>query len=571
MPVIEFNFKKLLHYLDFEITKEEFVELIPSLGADVERVEEEEMAVEFFPDRPDLYSVEGIGRAFRNFYKMRRFLGKRNSEIFFDEHIYNVKPSDIELRVDPNLKDIRPYIGCALIKGLEFDERDIQGLMNFQEKLHLTVGRKRKKVAIGIHDFDAVSPPFKYFGSPPNDRAFVPLGETKEMTLREILEKHEKGREYRHLVEDKPLFPLIEDKEGKVLSFPPIINSVTTTVTENTRNIFLDITGTHEETVMSVLAIVSTSFGEMGGEIYSLRLVDVHGREKMIPDLTPGKMEIEREYINKMLGRDFSEKEISFFLKGMGFGVEKIENGLMRVLIPAYRADILHPIDLVEDVAVACAYMSFSGTRPESMTYGKRLYPKLEKIRNYMSGIGFSEVMTLMLSSEDVLYNQMNISEPEEEIKIKNPITKEHTTLRTWLAPGLLTLLKNNRHRDLPQRIYELDYVFKGRTPVLCLEAVEISTTASFSDAKSYLKGVLKAMSESFLHGFDVEFVPVEHGSFIKGRVAEVKLVDKEDEKHSFGFFGEIHPLVLRNFSLEHPVCYFSLKLNFLAERGLLG
>ena len=295
MPVIELDFQKLKECLGFDISRDEFLEMIPSIGADVERASGDELAIEFFPDRPDLYSVEGIARAFRMLYGVRKS-GKGTPAKGADGAMplpeYTVHPSDITLTVDPNLLNIRPYIGCAVIEDLSFDERDILGLMNFQEKLHLTIGRKRKKVAIGIHDLDTITPPFRYYGADPDRCSFIPLAKEEEMTLREILEKHEKGVAYKHILEDKPLYPVIEDRNGYILSFPPIINGRQTTVTTDTKSIFLDLTGTNEETVMNVLSIVATSFAEMGGEIHGVRLHDVHGRKKVIPELDHRTMKI---------------------------------------------------------------------------------------------------------------------------------------------------------------------------------------------------------------------------------------------------------------------------------------
>jgi len=577
MPVIELDFRKLREYLGFDITREEFLEMIPSIGADVERTSGDELAIEFFPDRPDLYSTEGIARAFRMLHGARKS-GTGTPEASAAPAMplpdYPVHPSDVKLIVDPNLAGIRPYIGCAVVRGLEFDDGDIQGLMNFQEKLHLTIGRKRKKVAIGIHDLDSIKSPFRYYGADPDTCSFIPLAKEEEMTLREILEKHEKGVAYKHILEGKPLYPVIEDRDGYVLSFPPIINGTQTTVTTETKNIFLDLTGTDEATVMSVLNIVATSFAEMGGEIHGVHLHDVHGREKFIPDLRPRIMPetVSLEYVNRLLGTSLTQDEVIRHLKGMGIQADLRSSGETRfkVAIPPYRVDILHPIDLVEDIAISSGYMNFPGCRPGTMTYGRKLHPRLDKLRDYMSGIGFSEVMTLMLSSEDDQYVSTNLPEPGDTIKIRNPITRDHTTLRTWLAPGLLAILRNNKHRDLPQRIYELDYVFKGTEPGLKLEALEMSTTTSFSDSKAYTKSLLKAMEAPFLKDFEVEFEPTQHESFIPGRVSKLVLIErKRKEQHHFGIFGELHPELISNFSLENPVSYLGFALHVLQERGL--
>ena len=271
---------------------------------------------------------------------------------------------------------------------------------------------------------------------------------------------------------------------------------------------------------------------------------------------------------------EFSPAQITGYFRGMGFDAQELDGGAsFQVKLPPYRVDILHPMDLIEDIAISHGYMNFEGCRPESMSYGKKLHPRLELLRNYMAGIGFSEVMTLMLSSEEEQYALMHLNEAEDStcIKIKNPITKDHTTLRNWLAPGLLAILRNNRHRDLPQRIFGLDYVFDGSCPLLKLEALEMSSSSSFSDIMAYMRSLVKAMGEPFLKGFETVFEPASHPSFIPGRAASMILVEKEGgKKHEFALFGELHPEVIRNFSLENPVGYLGMNVHFLAELGLL-
>ena len=57
---------------------------------------------------------------------------------------------------------LAPFVVTALVKNITMTDELIKSLMDLQEKLHLGIGRDRKKVAIGVHDFDAVKPPFKY-------------------------------------------------------------------------------------------------------------------------------------------------------------------------------------------------------------------------------------------------------------------------------------------------------------------------------------------------------------------------------------------------------------------------
>ena len=174
------------------------------------------------------------------------------------------------------------------IRNVVMTDQIIRSLMELQEKLHLTVGRKRVKVAIGVHDLDRVTPPFVYKGVEPDSVSFVPLAKDVRMTMCEVLEKHEKGVAYKSILEGKPLYPVILDSNDEVLSFPPIINGCLTTVTNETKNIFIDVTGMDEATISGVLNIVTTSIAERGGDIETVTVL--RGRKKDVtPRLGPGQ------------------------------------------------------------------------------------------------------------------------------------------------------------------------------------------------------------------------------------------------------------------------------------------
>ncbi|MBN1110329.1 MAG: phenylalanine--tRNA ligase subunit beta, partial [Methanomassiliicoccales archaeon] len=263
MPVINFNLEDLKSLMGTQMKDQEVLERIPMIGADLHDFDPEskEASIEFFPTRPDLYSVEGLARALRAFFDIE--LGLRT---------YDIAASDISLRVESSVRNVRPYVVGAVIRGVRMDDRTIRSLMEMQEKLHLTVGRKRAKVAIGVHDLDKVTPPFVYKAVLPDSITFVPLAKEEPMTLAQVLERHEKGRDYRHLLEGKPLYPVILDRNEELLSFPPIINGRLTTVTQETTNLFIDITGTDQNTISGVLNIVCTSIAERSGVIETISL-----------------------------------------------------------------------------------------------------------------------------------------------------------------------------------------------------------------------------------------------------------------------------------------------------------
>lgn len=541
MPVVTFDYYDLLSLLGKEIEKDELLTKLPMIGVSLERVCSNEISIEVFPNRPDMLSVEGIARALRAFFGIEKGLKE-----------YEIEPPKISLKVEESVKNVRPYIGGAVVRNVELTDELISSLMDIQEKLHFSIGKDRKKMAIGLHDFDKVNPPFVYKGVKPNEIKFVPLEKEEEMDLDEILEKHEKGIAYAHLLKDAELYPIILDKNGNVLSFPPIINGQLTALTEETRNIFIDVTGTDEQAVKSTLIIVATLLAERGGKIEQVEIID---NEKIItPDLTPQQIEVDLNYIYKILKID-SKEEIKNALEKMGHNVEFVADKI-KVYSPAWRVDILHPIDIIEDIAIGYGYEKFEETLPQSMTFGESL--SYEKLHQTMIGLGFNEVITLSLSSIEKEFEKMEMEKGNEIVELENPITKEHSILRTSLIPSLMEILSKNRHNDLPQQIYEIGDVVEYKDKIkqkTMLAGVKIDAKANFTECKSIVEAILRNM------GYKMEVEEKNHPSFIEGRCASVIVEGKE-----IGYFGEIKPSVICNFGLEYPVIAFELDASFLLK-----
>ena len=544
MPVISIEYDDLIELLGQKVEMKKLVEMIPMMGADIGKIDYTQMDIEFFPDRPDLYSVEGVARALRGFLGFDKGLQK-----------YPISESGVKLIVDPPVTEVRPFIVSGLVKGVEITDFFIQSLMDMQEKLHLTLGRKRMKTAIGVHDFRNIKPPFTYKAVDPESIQFIPLGKTESMDLEEILRKHEKGRDYACTLEGFPRYPIIVDANNEVLSFPPIINGTLTTVTEDTKDIFLDLTGNDMNAVNQALNIIATALAERGGKIERVEVV-YSDETIMTPDLEPTKMDLELEYLNSMLGTEISLEDAAFHLEKMRFGSE-IEEGKIITSIPAYRGDILHPIDLVEDVAISYGYMKFQPVLPQSMTFGKpkEIIEFCGKLRTIMVGFGYNEVLTLTLSNEKEQFEKMGLEVMDRAIA-QNPLTEDHTCLRVSLIPSLLSTLRVNRHRDLPQKIFEVGIVIPEKENVYKLSGVAIHPKASFTEVKSLVEGILGAFNVKY------SIEPLSHGSFVDGRSASVISNDE-----SIGVFGELHPSVITNFDLSNPILAFELDVEGMRNK----
>lgn len=540
MPVINFKYSDLCTMLGEQVPEQRLVERIPMIGADMHETEGEtdEMSVEFFPDRPDLYSVEGLARALRAFLDIQPGM-----------KTYPVEESDLEVFIDQSVKSVRPYFCCGVVRDVEITDEFLRSLMELQEKLHITIGRKRSKLAIGVHDLSTVKAPFTYRLADPKSIRFVPLAMDEEMDLDEILERNEKGKEYNKLLAGMKQYPVILDSEGRVLSFPPIINGRLTTVTVGRHDLFIDVTGNDAKAVKGALDIVATALAERGGRIESVIMHDGE-REFRSPDLTPSTWKISVAACDRFLGRELGPDGTVECLRRMG--LDAVADGdEVTVTIPSVRLDIMHEVDVFEDVATGFGFDNFGGAYKVDQTPGL-LLPETtfsENIRDVMIGLGFTEVNTLTLSNQEEEFGISRLPELDV-VRVLNPITVDHTCLRAYLAPSLVKILRHNKHRDLPQRIFEVGYVIRDNCTKLHLCAMATASKVPFTEVKSW--------TESFLReaGIDYTLEPCEYETFVPGRGASIV-----SEGKVIGMFGEMAPSVVVGYGITHPVGFCEIDL----------
>ena len=268
--------------------------------------------------RADLWSAEGLARGLCCYLGLEK--GPRH---------YKIGKPAVEVNVDARLFNIRPFIACAIVKNVHLTDSMIRDIMHLQDKLDKTYGRSRQKRSIGIYNFDLITSPIEYTAIKPNEVAFVPLGFNEKMRLDEILEKHPKGVEYGHIVKKNPLYPILFDGEGKVLSFPPIINSNDLgKITEESRNLLVEVTGTLRKTVTNTLGLVTSALIDRGGEAFEA-IINYPGgltyKEKTVitPDFCKRLMQLSVEETNRLIGIKLSAKEIGELLLTAGLGARK--------------------------------------------------------------------------------------------------------------------------------------------------------------------------------------------------------------------------------------------------------
>ena len=553
MPVITLYTERFSRFAGKPISVEDLAKWLPWIGFDIEEKGEDYVKVEYNPNRIDFCSYAGVARALKGFMEWEIGLPK-----------YEAKEPTATLVIDEAVADVRPYMLAAIVRNIKLDEDAVVELMDMQEDLHWGIGRDRKKASIGIHNLDVIKPPFKYTAVEPEGVKFVPLGKTEAMTPKEILEKHEKGVDYRHLVDWAPRYPLLVDRDENVLSMPPIINGELTRVSAETRNLFLDVTGPSYEAVEKSLNVLATALADMGATIEKV-YVKYPDRTVISPTFEPEKMRLRVDYANRLLGIKISEEEAVKCVQKCRLGAEKVEEGVLEVAIPPYRIDILHEVDLVEEVAIGYGYYRLKPTIPKAITVGEKhpVYVVADTVRQIMVGLGFLEVMNFTLTNERVHYEFMRIK-PKNPVKLANPVSLEYTVIRQLLLPGLMKNLAENKHESFPQRLFEVSDVanINPRLETMCerrlhLAAVSSHSTANFTEMKSFYEALLANLG---LENWQIK--EARHPSFLDGRTAAIYIKNRR-----LGVLGEIHPEVLNNFELENPTAAFEMDLEMLIRR----
>lgn len=542
MPKIILNKKVFERLVGKQLPLEELKDRISMLGTDLERIEANEIEVEIFPNRPDMLSEQGFARAFSSFIGIKTGLKR-----------YEVKKFGSQVFVK-DLPPQWPYAVACIVKGIKFDDEKIREVIQLQEKLGTTFTRNRKKGGLGLYPLEKITFPVTFTGKDPDEIKFCPLEFSQAITGRQILSKHPKGREYGHLMESWKTYPVFVDSKGVIMSMPPIINSHDVgKIDETTTDVFIEGTGPDLSTITVSLSILVTSLADMGGEIYSLEIISPQ-RKFDFPNVTPQKMKLELNYINKRLGLQLKEKVAKELLERMGYGYEN-----EMVLIPAYRADILHQVDLAEDIAIAYGYENFNAEIPQVATIGEedKTEKFLKKVRDILVGLKLLEVKNYHLLTKEELTVKMNL---QTEVVAINNALGDYNHLRNSLLPCLMKNLNENRHNEYPQDIFEIGKMFdfndKEKTGVeerYKLAVILCHENADFTGIKQILNVLINAL------GLKCKVKEAEHPSYIAGRAGEIIVHDKK-----IGFIGEIAPKVIVNWNLSIPVAGLELDLEEL-------
>ena len=450
MPTAKFNIKYLTSLTRLKISGKKLQEQISKLGLEIGEVTNEDISIELNLSRPDLLDPVGLARAIRYFvHKSSKYtynFGNENPEM--------------SISVSDNIKDIRPFIAGMVVKGIKFDDVSLAQLMSFIDKFCDTFGRKRKKIAVGIHNLDSIeSRELLYFLA--DDEKFIPLNSKNQENFSHIIKTNKKGIAYGETIDNGERgYPVLKDKKG-VLAVIPIINSDRTRVIESTKSLFVDVTGSSEYAIEKSMDMLAAMFLDMGAKIYPV-ITSYGGSKKIYPVMKSKYIFVDLEEIEKSLGVRFDYVAAISLANKMGYEAALVGKKI-RFRVPEYRLDVINEQDIIEDMAIAYGYdyiqpvglPSYNAGSLESTTLKNR------NMESVMTGIGFTQVMNSYLTNPYANYEKMEVKRAREEaVTIANSVNSSISMLRTWLLPSLMGNLSRSQHEKMPHRLFELDMAF---------------------------------------------------------------------------------------------------------------
>jgi len=539
MPVVELSYKRLQKLVG-KVTKKQISDSLPFLGLDIESENKDLIRIEYSPNRPDYSTDFGIALGLQGLLQIKTGAIKLNIK----------KSKKYVISVKSEVSKIRPFVTGIVAKNGKIDDNTIKQFLTLQEDLHFGIGRKRKKSSIGIHDLDKITFPLVYKAANRNHK-FIPLNSKKELSISEILNNTDVGKDYGSILGNFSLVPLILDANQKTVSFPPIINAAVTTVTTKTKNLFVEVTGINKEDAEDMLSVVATILQSAG---FTLESVQISGAKNSSPKLEQKKMSVSPSLINQILGLNLNTSKIISSLKKSRLDASTKGKNII-CAIPAYRFDIFGSMDLVEEVALGYGIQNLEPTLSPSQTLGQKHSNSinLQSISSIMTGLGYMEALNSSLTSKRILYDNTK-RDSSKIISVLDSKSLEHTILRDSLLPGLIENLAKNIHESYPQKLFEIGTIFNKTSSVteethLC--AVSSHKNANFSEIKSILQSVIQ-----LIFGKTCETKTTTHTTFEKGHVANITVNGK-----IIGIIGEISESTKDNFKLRESIVSFEVNL----------
>mmetsp|Transcript_16267 Transcript_16267/g.18421 ORF Transcript_16267/g.18421 Transcript_16267/m.18421 type:complete len:617 (-) Transcript_16267:813-2663(-) len=613
MPVISVEKNLLFKTLEVpaDFTEKQFDELCFEFGIELDEVLEEEgkeiYKIDLPANRYDLLCLEGLTRA------LRVFENKEPAPTFTV-----IKPSaDVlaktELVVKKETSQIRKFVVAAILRDITFDESSYQSFIDLQEHLHRNICRQRTLVSVGTHDLDTIEGPFTYEALPPEEICFKHLFADKEMKGKEMLDWFRTAPEGKHIkpytdiIYDSPVYPVVKDKNKTVMSLPPIINGSHSKMSVNTKNVFIEATATDLTKAKIVLNTICAMFSRYCAKPETVEAVNVRyeatGEQSLFPDMSTREASADIKEMCSTIGVDIEPEKIVKLCDKMQLGPARLDGkGGVIVTVPVTRSDILHAVDIIEDVAIAYGYNNIPRTIPVSHAPGRELpiNQLSDMMRLELGRQGYTELMSLGLCSHDENFAYLNREDDgKSAVKLSNPKTIEFQVVRTSLIPGTLKTLAENRSMKISEgiRLFEVTDVVlmngemdKDEADIGCrnerhlvvlyagptagveiihgmvdriMQSLAVVPSPDYCVEASETAGVKRLVANEAEFGqYLVE--PEDNPTFFRDMSACLKVKKRGSSEYvKVGSFGALHPSVLSNFKLSFPASIFEMNLEF--------
>jgi len=331
------------------------------------------------------------------------------------------------------------------------------------------------------------------------------------------------------------------------------------------------------------------------------------------PKLSTRREKATVEFCNSLIGIQLSPSEMQTLCNKVQLGpAALLENDtILEVTVPPTRSDILHAVDIAEDIGIAYGYNNIVKRVPETNTVGGEfpLNQVGDLLRDEIGRAGYTEVLTHGLCSIHDNFTALQCPVREDlAVSLLNPANIEYQVVRTTLLPGLLKTLQHNKSASFTNgfKLFEIsDVVLVDKSNVVTdtivgarnsrkLAAVYAGPTSGFeiihglvdrimtltevAPEAAYVATSMKkaqgAEDEKYRvsrEGWYYTIAPLpaegahESKMYFTGRAAQVLLTKPGNaEKVRLGTFGILHPLVLKNFNIQYPCSVVELDLEEL-------
>jgi phenylalanyl-tRNA synthetase beta chain len=536
LPTFKVDLDLLSRVVGKKLDSPEVNDLIFCYKGDIESIEGRSLVVDLNTDRPDLMCSAGLGRAFRG---------------MLEEGMHEVEQAPLcredAVSVDCNqMREINSYFSCYLVDSLSLDLRTLNDILDYQSRLHVLLSRAKKKFHIGLHDISNLHDLHLFYKLiPVRDIRFKPRKRDKEMSGEEILREIFSG-DSSYPFSSLNSYPLLLSSSNEVLSMLLVTEGSLTEISENTKSIMVEVTGSEPSLVLAIAQMVALNISEYGSPPCRIALT-----QEYMADTASRTESVTSELVKSLLGIDIDHAEIIRLLAKSGLKARMDKNSVV-VAIPSHRIDILHPVDLVEDIAMMKGYDSIPPRIPSHSTVGGLQPSSLiqRAARNCLSTLGLAEVNNMMMFSK----SEMGYYYAKEPVSILNPVSEELNTLRTCIFPQLLDFLRQNQGKPKPIRIFEVGPVayVEDELYVQSIHAAALlsDNVASSDTLESYLNRFCNDMA------IQQTYANEDYHFMIHGRSAAIYV-----KGNRIGFIGEMDPEVLLRNKIDYPVAFFEVSL----------